>query len=151
MVLTIYRCIMSIQFLTSSRGKPLLWVDHYIYRKDRDTRDGGTSWRCNRKGCEARIHTANGAHDVSVKGFSLWGGGTRIFLIVPPPSLPRPDLFSFPQRRVSRGSTRLAMRQSKNRRNNAVYYLVPTTKPFVSSRSQGPQLESFADFILSAE
>jgi len=46
----------------SSRGRPKLASDGYLYIFDRDAKDGKTKyWRCDQKNhCRARVHTIDG-------------------------------------------------------------------------------------------
>ena len=54
---------MLLVFVNSSRGKPLLQVEGYMYRID-SVSEERANWRCLEKGCKARISTENGEHKV---------------------------------------------------------------------------------------
>ena len=55
---------MPLTFVQSTRGKPLLVVDGYLFRKDYGGREK-TAWRCLTKGCKARVDTKDDEHGVS--------------------------------------------------------------------------------------
>ncbi|XP_018495850.2 uncharacterized protein LOC100900068 [Galendromus occidentalis] len=54
-------CEMPLKFVTSTRGRPMLCVGGFVFRKDRSTLDK-TTWRCEEETCRARISTADGTH-----------------------------------------------------------------------------------------
>ncbi|XP_018496738.1 uncharacterized protein LOC108864863 [Galendromus occidentalis] len=52
---------MPLTFVTSTRGQPMLCLQGYVFRKDRQTNER-TTWRCVEKTCKARIATEDDSH-----------------------------------------------------------------------------------------
>ena len=57
---------MPLLFVESTKGKPLLQLGGYLFRKDYDAQDR-TKWRCIEKDCRARVETHADEHSVSFR------------------------------------------------------------------------------------
>ena len=55
---------MPLKFVSSTRGKPLLVLEGYTFRRDRSS-GSKTSWRCTNEACKARVFTEGNEHEVS--------------------------------------------------------------------------------------
>lgn len=55
---------MALKFVDSTRGKPLLTLQGFLYRQDKPSKEH-LNWRCVVKTCRARITTRGDSHGVS--------------------------------------------------------------------------------------
>ena len=60
---------MPLVFVESTRGKPLLELGGYLFRRDYVAQEK-TKWRCIEKNCRARVETQNDEHSVSTSAMA---------------------------------------------------------------------------------
>ena len=51
------------EIIQSQKGKPQLLYLGFSYRKDRDSLDGRTTWRCTVVSCRGRVKTSSGENE----------------------------------------------------------------------------------------